>query len=204
MSKRLFDWFFAGVGLLILSPVLLVLAVIIKLDDGGAVFFRQERIGRYGQPFRIWKLRTMSAKSTGGLITVGDDMRITRAGKWIRKFKLDELPQLINVFFGQMSFVGPRPEVEHYVRLYPKVVYDKVLSVLPGITDQASIEFSNESDLLAGSEDPERLYVEKILPRKLMLYQQYVDRRNLLLDIAIIFKTIGKVFGGNPHLSEKR
>jgi lipopolysaccharide/colanic/teichoic acid biosynthesis glycosyltransferase len=192
MAKRLFDLAAALLGLVLLGPLLLAVAAWIKLDSPGPVFFRQERVGRYGVPFRIHKFRTMShAPSTAGpQITVGADTRITRAGAFLREAKLDELPQLIDVLLGRMSIVGPRPEVPRYVAIYPPELRDKVLSVRPGITDFASIQFRDESALLAQSADPEREYTEVVMPAKLRLAAQYVDQATLATDLRLIGRTL--------------
>ena len=189
--KRAFDLAASGIGLLLLSPLLLALAAWIRLDSPGPVFFRQERIGLRGRPFRIYKFRSMRVDHSGPQITVGADDRITRSGHIIRAYKLDELPQLLNVFLGDMSLVGPRPEVPRYVALYPADVRAEVLSVRPGITDLASVQYRSESTLLAQSADPERTYVDTILPAKLALCRQYVRERSLGLDLKIIGMTLG-------------
>ena len=189
--KRLFYVAASAAGLLLLAPLLLAIAVWIRLDSPGPVFFRQERVGLRGQPFRIFKFRSMRADNAGPQITVGADARITRSGRFIRAYKLDELPQLLNVLLGDMSIVGPRPEVPRYVALYPATVRDEVLSVRPGMTDWASVQYRSESALLAHSSDPERTYVETVLPAKLALCQQYVRERSLLLDLKIIAMTLG-------------
>lgn len=192
IAKRLFDLVFSGFGLLFVAPLFLLIALMIKTDTAGPVFFRQERIGRFGVPFRIHKFRTMEvdAEAKGGLLTTGNDSRITRTGLWLRKYKLDELAQLIDVVLGKMSLVGPRPEVPHYVAMYPEAAKKIILSVRPGITDLASIEFKDENDILSVSKDPEQDYIKKILPQKIDLYQKYVSERSLRLDLALIFKTI--------------
>ena len=189
--KRLFDVAASAAGLLLLAPLLLAIAVWIRLDSPGPMFFRQERVGLRGQPFRIFKFRSMRVDNAGPQITVGADERITRSGRFIRAYKLDELPQLLNVLLGDMSIVGPRPEVPRYVALYPATVRDEVLSVRPGMTDWASVQYRSESALLAQSPDPERTYVETVLPAKLALCQQYVRERSLLLDLKIIAMTLG-------------
>ena len=191
LLKRLFDIAASGIGLLLLAPLLLGIAVWIKRDSPGPVFFRQERIGRNGQPFRIYKFRSMRQDNTGLQITVGEDARITRSGRFIRAYKLDELPQLINVLLGDMSLVGPRPEVPRYVALYPADVRAEVLSVRPGITDLASVQYRSESTLLAQSSNPEQTYVDTILPAKLALCRQYVRERSFWLDLRIIGMTLG-------------
>lgn len=195
MSKRLFDLVLAGLGLIALAPVFAAIALWIKLDSPGPVFFRQVRVGQHGKPFRIHKFRTMvSTPGTAQLqITVGNDTRITRSGRILRRFKLDELAQLVDVVLGSMSLVGPRPEVPKYVALYPDEVRDVILSVKPGITDPASIRFRNESEILAHAADPEREYVETILPMKLRHYVQYVNTRTLASDLRIILETLGAV-----------
>ena len=194
LLKRLFDMAASGIGLLLLAPLLLALAVWIKCDSAGPVFFLQERVGLHGKLFRIIKFRSMRQHHAGPQITVGADARITRSGRFIRAYKLDELPQLINVLLGDMSLVGPRPEVPRYVALYPADVRDEVLSVRPGMTDLASVQYRSESDLLASSSDPELTYTTVILPAKLALYQQYVRRRSLWLDVRIIGMTLGILF----------
>ncbi len=198
MSKRLFDWVMSSLGLLVLAPLLLLMALAIKLDSPGPVFFRQERVGRFGHPFRIHKFRTMRHDPAGkGLqITVGADSRITRVGAFLRRTKLDELPQLIDVWVGSMSLVGPRPEVPRYVAHYPADMKDKVLSVRPGITDIASIEYRDESAVLARAADPERAYIEEVMPHKLALAASYVDQASVWMDIKLIFRTIGAIARG--------
>jgi lipopolysaccharide/colanic/teichoic acid biosynthesis glycosyltransferase len=192
MAKRWFDIVLATLGLLLLSPLLLAIALWIKLDSAGPVLFRQERVGRFGVPFRIRKFRTMQvdAPALGPLLTVGADPRITRAGRFLRAAKLDELPQLIDVLAGTMSLVGPRPEVPRYVAMYPPALRDKVLSVRPGITDPASIEYRDESALLARAADPERVYVEQVLPAKLQFAARYVDHMSLRTDVHVIVETL--------------
>ena len=195
MAKRLFDIVCAGLGLVLLSPLLLAVAVWIKLDSRGPVMFRQERVGRFGAPFRIHKFRTMrvDAPRLGPQITIGDDARITRSGRWLRATKVDELPQLWDVLRGAMSLVGPRPEVPRYVALYPVALRDVVLSVRPGITDPASLSFRNESELLARAADPEREYVEVVMPMKLGLAADYVRNASLAGDIRLILATLGAI-----------
>lgn len=192
LSKRLFDLFFVIPGLLILAPVLIIIALTIKLKDGGNVLFRQVRVGKNGQNFVVLKFRSMvlEAEKLGDKVTTGDDPRITSIGHLLRKYKLDELPQLINVLKGEMSLVGPRPEVPEYVEFYPDEVRNIVLSVPPGMTDRASIEFVNENDILSGSKDPVKDYRDKILPIKLDYYVDYVEHRSLYLDFTLIIKTI--------------
>ena len=192
MVKRLFDVFFATTGLLLLAPLLLGIALWVRLESPGPVFFRQQRVGRFGVPFRIHKFRTMraDASTTGPDLTVGADPRITRAGRWLRRAKLDELPQLLDVIAGTMSLVGPRPDVARYVALYPPALREKVLSVRPGITDPASIEYRDEGRLLAGAVDPERFYVEQVMPVKLRRAASYVDEMSLRGDLRVIFTTL--------------
>ena len=192
-SKRIFDLCCVLPGLILFSPLLLLIAVWIKLDSRGPVFFLQKRIGQFGKPFKIIKFRTMHPAKGGPSLTVGRDVRITRCGYFLRRYKLDELPQLINVLKGDMSLVGPRPEVPEYVALYPDGIKEYVLSVPVGITDYASIEFRDESEMLADSQQPEIDYVEKILPLKLAYHQQYVKEQSLYLDIALIFRTLKRV-----------
>lgn len=192
--KRLFDIIASGLGLIVLSPLFAVLAVWIKCDSKGPVFYRQVRVGRNNRDFRIYKFRSMRPDSDKlGLITVGGrDPRVTRSGYYIRKYKLDEFPQLINVFIGDMSLVGPRPEVRKYVDMYtPEQM--RVLSVRPGITSLASLRYRNENELLAQAEDPDRCYVEKVMPDKLAIDLEYVPKANLLTDIRLIFATIASI-----------
>ena len=196
LSKRLFDLFFVIPGLLVLAPILIVIALLIKIKDGGNVLFKQVRVGRHGKNFEVLKFRTMvlNAESLGDKVTTGDDPRITPIGHVLRKYKFDELPQLINVLKGEMSLVGPRPEVPEYVEFYPKDVREIVLSVPPGMTDRASIEFVNENDILSGSIDPVNDYKNKVLPVKLDFYVDYVKQRTLWLDFTLIIKTIAAIF----------
>ena len=188
--KRLFDIVASGLGLIILSPLFLILAIWIKLDSKGPVFYRQIRVGRFNKDFRILKFRSMKVGSDkGSLVTIGGhDPRITRSGYFIRKFKFDELPQLINVFVGDMSLVGPRPEVRHYVDYWTSEQMH-VLDVRPGITDPASIKFRNENELMEKAEDSERYYIEVIMQEKLKLYLEYVQNHSFCGDIGLIFKT---------------
>lgn len=191
MAKRIFDLTFAVLGLAILSPMFIVLATWIKLDSAGPVFFRQDRVGRGGNLFRIHKFRTMTIdeESPGLQLTIGTDKRVTRSGRFLRKWKLDELAQLFDILRGDMSFVGPRPEVPKYVAYYPDDIKEIVLSVRPGITDFASIEFKDESEILSQFADPERAYIQEILPVKLHCYRCYVEHQSLLLDLMLIAKT---------------
>lgn len=192
IAKRTFDLLASTLGLLALAPFLLLVAVAIKLDSPGPVFFRQERVGRLGSVFRIHKFRTMvtDAERRGLQITVGADARVTVVGAFLRRYKLDELPQLIDVLMGNMSLVGPRPEVPRYVALYPDDVRRIVQSVRPGITDLASIEFKAENDILGHAKDPHRAYVEEILPIKLRYYVDYVQGRSFWGDMKIILRTL--------------
>lgn len=206
MLKRLMDIVVAGSALLVLGPVLLAIALWVRFDSAGGALFRQERVGRHGRHFTIYKFRTMrtGADRTGPAITIGEDARITRAGHCLRHSKLDELPQLLNVLKGDMSLVGPRPEVPHYVAMYPAEISAIVLSVRPGITDLASIAFRNESALLAQSADPERTYVEDILPVKLDYAARYAQNPSLWQDLVILVRTADAVLrparaeGGGP------
>jgi lipopolysaccharide/colanic/teichoic acid biosynthesis glycosyltransferase len=192
MAKRLFDLLGAAVALLLLSPLLLVLAALIKLDTPGPVFFRQQRVGRFGRPFRIHKFRTMvmDAPQRGLALTVGADPRITRSGRWLRHTRLDELPQLIDVLSGHMSLVGPRPEVPRYVAHYPPALRERALAVRPGITDPSSLDFLDEGALLAAAADPEREYIDRILPRKLQAAAEYAARATLWTDLQVIGRTV--------------
>ena len=191
MIKRVFDWVASSLGLLALVPLFFVLATWIKLDSPGPIFFRQERVGRGGNTFRIHKFRTMrtDAELCGPQITIGADARVTRVGQWLRKYKLDELPQLLDVWLGHMSLVGPRPEVPCYVACYQDDVRKLVLSVRPGITDRASIEFKDENEILGRAADPNRTYIQEVLPIKLGYYVEYVQNQSLLGDIYLIFRT---------------
>jgi lipopolysaccharide/colanic/teichoic acid biosynthesis glycosyltransferase len=194
MSKRLFDIVAAGIGLALLSPLLLTLALWVRLDSPGPVLYRQQRVGRNGVLFDILKFRTMKqGLDPGRQLTVGRDPRITRAGRFLRHYKLDELPQLINVVQGTMSLVGPRPEVPRYVDCYPPAARATVLSVAPGITDLASILYKEESEVLGRAADPEQAYLETILPVKLEYYQRYVRERTFWLDLRIIFRTLAAI-----------
>ncbi len=192
--KRLFDFMVALMALVVLSPLFMVICLIILLDAGVPVFFLQQRVGRYSTKFNIFKFRTMKPDSElSGQLTVGNrDNRITRSGFWLRKYKLDELPQLINVIKGDMSLVGPRPEVPKYVALYDKDQI-KVLNVRPGITDNASLEFIDENEILSRSEDPERTYIDDVMPQKLVINLKYIDHHNMMTDIRILWRTCMKI-----------
>jgi lipopolysaccharide/colanic/teichoic acid biosynthesis glycosyltransferase len=194
MLKRAFDFVSSLLGLILVSPVLVTIAILIKKEDGGPVFYRGARVGRFGKTFRIFKFRTMvvNAEKLGGPSTADDDPRVTKMGKFIRKYKLDELPQVINVLKGEMSVVGPRPEVQMYVDMF-KEEEKIILSVRPGITDWASIWNPDEGAILAGSPDPEKTYMEKIRPEKIRLQLKYVKERSFLVDIKIILETLTTV-----------
>lgn len=195
-AKRLFDLLISFGGLLVFSPLIAIVALLIKMDSPGPVFYRGERVGRFGKAFRIYKFRTMvaGADKTGASSTPEDDPRITKMGRVLRRYKLDELPQLINVLKGEMSFVGPRPQVQWAVDLYTPEER-QVLTICPGITDHASLHFHNEGEILRGSADPDRDYMEKIHPEKMRLSLEYVRMCSLWIDIKIIAQTILTVFG---------
>lgn len=192
--KRLFDIIASGLGLIVMSPLFVILAIWIKTDSKGPVFYRQTRVGRGNKDFQLYKFRSMRPDSDKlGLITVGGrDPRVTRSGYYIRKYKLDEFPQLINVFIGDMSLVGPRPEVRKYVDMYTTEQM-RVLSVRPGITSLASIRYRNENDILAATDDPDRCYIEQVMPDKLAIDLEYVDRATLWNDIKLIFSTFREI-----------
>ena len=194
MTKRAFD--ISVAGLIVLLPLLLLVATAIKLDSSGPVFFRQWRVGRRFRRFGIYKFRTMidDAFDRGLPITVGQDSRITRVGKILRKTKIDELPQLLNVLKGDMSLVGPRPEVPRYVELF-RPDYEHILKVRPGLTDLASLKYSDEASILGQSANPERDYVARLLPDKIRLAKEYIQRSSLLFDVKLIVETIIKLFG---------
>ena len=194
MGKRFFDIFCSFLGLLLLSPLLLIVAIWIKFDSRGPVFFRQLRVGLNGELFAIHKFRTMRVDSEKlGRLTVGNDSRITNLGRFLRKSKVDELPQLIDVFIGKMSLVGPRPEVPEFMGLYPPDVKKLVLSVRPGITDNASIEMFDENEMLFGYDDPRQAYIDHIIPLKQRYYLDYINNNSLFTDITIIIKTFIKI-----------
>ncbi len=196
MVKRLMDFLFSFFGLLVLTPVLLIVAALVKKEDGGPVLYSGTRVGQDGQEFRMHKFRTMvlNADKIGGSSSADDDPRITRIGKKLRKYKLDELPQLFNVLKGEMSFVGPRPEVPYYVNMFTEQE-KQILSVRPGITDWASLWNSDEGAILAGSPDPEKTYQEKIRPEKIKLQLKYVHEHSLFTDFTIIIQTLLKIIG---------
>ena len=191
MLKRLFDLIFSILGLMFLSPLFLIFSILILIDSKGNVFYIQQRVGKNSKDFKLFKFRTMAENSDkAGLLTIGnDDNRITNIGSWLRRYKLDELPQLINIFIGDMSFVGPRPEVRKYVDLY-NYGQLKVLAIKPGLTDYASLKYINESEILASYSDPEKAYIDKIMPEKLALNLQYIKQQSFLTDIKILAKTV--------------
>jgi lipopolysaccharide/colanic/teichoic acid biosynthesis glycosyltransferase len=195
MAKRGFDLLVSAALLLLLAPMLLAIGIWVKLDSPGPALFRQQRVGRYGTLFTIHKFRSMRSNAGGLGLTVGDDARITRAGRWLRRLKMDELPQLWDVLRGTMSFVGPRPDLPEYVARYPEELRQRVLRVRPGITDPASLAFRNEAELLAREADPERAYRERILPAKLQLSADYADRATLWTDLRLIWRTAGLLLG---------
>lgn len=197
-AKSAFDRIFGVIGFVLLSPFLAVIALLVRLTSPGPVLFLQERVGKNGKPFRIMKFRTMveGAEEMGLKITVGNDARVTRVGETLRKFKLDELPQILNIVKGEMSFVGPRPEVPKYVAHYTQE-QKKVLSIKPGVTDLASIKYRKESELLGQSQDPEKTYLEEIMPEKLRINLDYVERASLAYDLRLLWRTVREVFFGN-------
>lgn len=197
MAKRLFDVIVSSAALLLLAPLLALLAVVIRLDSPGPVFYRQQRVGRHGVPFDIHKFRTMRADAGGLPLTVGDDPRITRVGAWLRRTRLDELPQLIDVLRGCMSMVGPRPEVPRYVAHYPPELRARALAVRPGLTDPASLAHLDEAALLAAAADPEREYIERILPAKLRHAADYAERASLMTDFAVLLRTARVLLRGS-------
>jgi lipopolysaccharide/colanic/teichoic acid biosynthesis glycosyltransferase len=192
--KRLFDIFFSALGIIICTPFFIIAAILVKLDSSGPILFTQERIGKNFKPFNIYKFRTMKkvGEQDGPKITISGDNRITGIGRLLRKYKIDELPQLFNVLKGDMSFVGPRPEISEYVNLF-KTAYGKLLSIRPGITDPASICYSNEEILLSGSDNWEENYRKIVLPEKIKLSLQYVDNHSIITDIRLIVKTFLKI-----------
>ena len=194
-AKRSFDLVGAGLGAVLLAPLLALLALLVKAEGGGPVLFKQERVGYRGRRFRIWKFRTMvpDAETRGLPLTVGRDPRMTRIGAWMRRLKLDELPQLFNVLFGDMSLVGPRPDVPRYVALY-RAPERRVLELVPGMTDEASIRYMGESTLLAASPDPERYYLEEIAPEKIRLSLEYAARATVWTDLRVILATLRHLY----------
>jgi lipopolysaccharide/colanic/teichoic acid biosynthesis glycosyltransferase len=200
-TKRTFDLLSAAVGLAIIWPVLLVIALVIKLEDGGRVFFRQTRVGLRGRPFRIWKFRTMvsDAERQGRAITVANDARVTRVGAILRRFKLDELPQLFNVLSGEMSLVGPRPDVPAYVAQYGPA-QQRVLELVPGITSPANLAYHDEAELLAHAADPERLYVQQVMPDKIRIHLAYADAATPWSDLLMVLRTVVHILPGAAAL----
>lgn len=195
LAKRIFDLFFSIFGLVFFAPIFLIIAIFIKIDSPGEIFFRQIRITKDGKEFKIYKFRTMKKDTEGSRqITVGQDNRITKVGNFLRKTKLDELPQLINILKGEMSFVGPRPEVPKYIVYYTEE-QKEILKVKAGITDYASIYFSNESEILGSQAEPEKYYIEKIMPYKIELNKKYIEKMGIIEDIKIIVMTILKIIG---------
>lgn len=192
--KRLFDLACSVIGLVVLAPILVLVSLFVWLGDRGPVFFRQERVGRGGRLFRIHKFRTMRVASSGSQVTSANDDRITPLGKVLRKTKIDELPQLIDVALGDMSLVGPRPEVPRYVELWGEEARAEILSIRPGITDPAAIAYRNEQDELAAAEDPETHYTQVILPRKVAMYRDYVRNRSFVGDLKVILGTFAAIF----------
>ena len=190
MTKRFFDIVVAAFALVLLSPLLLGIVLAVRFDSRGPALYRQERVGRHGVPFRIHKFRTMRDGAEGLLLTLPGDLRVTRVGAWLRRTRLDELPQLIDVLQGTMSLVGPRPDVPRYVAQYPAALRDRVLAVRPGITDPASLAHLNEAALLARAADPEREYIEHILPLKLQHAADYAEHATLATDLAVLWRTL--------------
>lgn len=195
MAKRIFDIISSLIGLILFSPFLIVIAILIIIDSKGGVFFTQQRVGKNNIDFGLYKFRTMKVNSEkqGQLTISNTDSRITKIGTFLRKYKLDEIPQLVNILKGDMSVVGPRPEVRKYVNMYNEEQL-KVLSVKPGLTDLASLKYINENELLGKSTNPEQTYINEIMPEKLALNMEYIKRNNVWIDIQLIFKTIGKLF----------
>ncbi len=196
MIKRIFDILFSLFSLIILSPFFIIIALLIKIDSKGGIFFLQERVGYKSKIFKIIKFRSMyiNCNNHNNLITIDNDQRITKIGMVLRKYKIDEIPQLINVLIGEMSLVGPRPEVSKFVKLYPKESIKTIFSVRPGITDLASLKYRYESELLSNNSNPEEYYINHILPEKVKLYKYYAKNNNFILDIFIILKTIISIF----------
>lgn len=194
MTKRIFDIVFSAIGLVIASPIILVIAILIKREDGGPVFYLGKRAGKNGKVFKMFKFRTMvqNADKIGGPSTSADDARLTKVGKFLRAHNLDELPQLIDVLRGKMSFVGPRPEIPSEVETYPEDFKKTILSIKPGMTDLATLEDLHEEEILRGADDPHQAYREKIQPKKLELQKEYVNTRSFWLDIKILIKTVLK------------
>jgi len=195
MMKRMFDIVVAAAALVVLFPLLVLSALLIKLDSPGPIFFKQERIGRNFRPFWIYKFRTMAqdAPARGGLVTIGEDARVTRVGRLLRKSKIDEIPQLTNILRGDMALVGPRPEVRQYVELFRRD-YEEILQVRPGLTDLASLKYRDEAALLGKSANPEDEYRTRVLPDKIRLAKDYLRRSSFLFDLGLILKTLFKLF----------
>ncbi|MDC4250803.1 sugar transferase [Clostridium perfringens] len=195
IAKRTFDLFFSLIGIIITIPILILVSIMIKLTSKGPIIFKQERVGKNKKIFYIYKFRTMTDcddKASDRQVTVINDQRITRIGRILRKYKIDELPQLYNVLKGDMSFVGPRPEVKKYVKFYEEE-YDEILKIKPGITDLASIEYIDENTIISKYSDPEKVYIEEVLPKKLMLNKRYIEEMSIKNDILLILKTIKKI-----------
>ncbi|HAT4179790.1 sugar transferase [Clostridium perfringens] len=195
IAKRTFDLFFSLIGIIITIPILILVSIMIKLTSKGPIIFKQERVGKNKKIFYIYKLRTMTDcddRASDRQVTVINDQRITRIGRILRKYKIDELPQLYNVLKGDMSFVGPRPEVKKYVKFYEEE-YDEILKIKPGITDLASIEYIDENTIISKYSDPEKIYIEEVLPKKLMLNKRYIEEMSIKNDILLILKTIKKI-----------
>ena len=195
MMKRMFDIVVAAAALVVLFPLLVLSALLIKLDSPGPIFFKQERIGRNFRPFWIYKFRTMAqdAPARGGLVTIGEDARVTRVGRLLRKSKIDEIPQLTNILKGDMALVGPRPEVRYYVELFRRD-YEEILKVRPGLTDLASLKYRDEAALLGKAANPEDEYRTRVLPDKIRLAKDYLRRSSFLFDLSLILKTLFKLF----------
>jgi lipopolysaccharide/colanic/teichoic acid biosynthesis glycosyltransferase len=191
ISKRIFDVFFSIIGILFILPLLIIISIVVFLDSKGTIIYTQTRVGRNNLKFKLFKFRTMQTDADqGSLLTIGNhDSRITRSGHWLRKYKLDELPQLFNILRGDMSFVGPRPEVSKYVELYDQVQL-RILTVKPGLTDWASIDYIDENQLLAAAKNPEAYYIKYIIPLKIAHNLRYIDHNNLWIDLKIILLTI--------------
>ncbi|ELC8427787.1 sugar transferase [Clostridium perfringens] len=195
IAKRTFDLFFSLIGIIITIPIFILVSIMIKLTSKGTIIFKQERVGKNKKIFYIYKFRTMTDcddRASDRQVTVINDQRITRIGRILRKYKIDELPQLYNVLKGDMSFVGPRPEVKKYVKFYEEE-YDEILKIKPGITDLASIEYIDENTIISKYSDPEKVYIEEVLPKKLMLNKRYIEEMSIKNDILLILKTIKKI-----------
>ena len=195
IAKRMFDLFFSLIGIIITIPIFILVSIMIKLTSKGPIIFKQERVGKNKKIFYIYKFRTMTDcddRASDRQVSVINDQRITRIGRILRKYKIDELPQLYNVLKGDMSFVGPRPEVKKYVKFYEEE-YDEILKIKPGITDLASIEYIDENTIISKYSDPEKIYIEEVLPKKLMLNKRYIEEMSIKNDILLILKTIKKI-----------